>query len=119
MKGFALARDNDFRRDVVIKDRDIVLVDGDELLRQTCECVIQTNLGEWFINPEEGIDFHEILIKNPDYDEIRAQIQLGLQQVDDTFSITSFEYELTERKLEVKFEAVNSSGVTVTGSTAY
>lgn len=111
MKGFKL----DNNGDVVIEKGRIQMVDGDELTRQTCQTVIGTNKGEWFNNPDEGINFRNIIRKNPEKDVIRSEILLGLQQVDETFYLTSFSCEIDEKRYaEVKFEAVNSAGSSVT-----
>ena len=59
MKGFKLTSSGD----VEIKNNQIQMIDGNELLRQTVECVLGTNKGEWFLNPDEGINFRNILGK--------------------------------------------------------
>ena len=109
MKGFML----DEKGDVVIKNNDIKLTDGKELIAQTVKQIIGTNLGEWFLNKDEGIDRYALLTKNPNYDEIRDNIRSALLQVDDTFEITSFEHSEEKRKLTIKFTATNSNGETI------
>lgn len=59
MKGFKLTSTGD----VEIKNNQIQMIEGNELLRQTVECVLGTNKGEWFLNPDEGINFQNILGK--------------------------------------------------------
>ena len=39
------------------------MVHGAELTRQTVECVLGTNKGEWSLNVDEGINFKNILGK--------------------------------------------------------
>lgn len=58
MKGFEL-----LNGDVVIKNGEIQMVSGAELLRQTVETVLNTNKGEWFFDIDEGITFSNILGK--------------------------------------------------------
>ena len=60
MKGFML----DDNGDVVIKDRAIQMVEGNELTRQKVQSVLSTNKGEWPLNTEEGIAFKNILGKS-------------------------------------------------------
>jgi len=114
MKGFKLSNG-----DVVIENNKIVMVDGNDLLRQTVESVLQTNKGEWFLNEDEGINFKAILKKAPDFDEIRGEILDGLQQVDETFIIEEFDWTITDRNLALAFTARNSKDEAVTGSVDY
>lgn len=117
MKGFLL----DENGDVVIRNGDIVLCEGDELTAQTCTTTIGTNKGEWFLNEEEGINFRNILTKNPNFDLIRDEILGGLLQVDPTFTMQSFDYDWNQktRKLVVDSKAQNSEGRTISISKTY
>lgn len=56
MKGFKLNSG-----DVEITNKRIVMVEGAELTRQNVQQVLSTNKGEWVLNPDEGIDFKNIL----------------------------------------------------------
>ena len=114
MKGFKMNNG-----DVVISNGKIEMVDGNELLRQTVKSILQTNKGEWFLNETEGINFRAILKKMPDFDEIRSEVLDGLTQVDETFTLDRFNYEVTERNLAVSFAAHNSSRETVEGAVNY
>lgn len=115
MKSFKL----DHNGDVVVSARNLVMVDGNDLLRQTVETVLRTNQGEWFLDEEEGIDFNSILKKMPDYDEIRGEILGGLRQVDQTFVLETYEYSLDGRKLQISFKARNGDGELVDGAVSY
>lgn len=115
MKGFHL----DDKGDVIMKNGDIEMIDGNELLRQTVQKVMSTNNGEWFLNEDEGIDFHVLLTKSPDADAVRGEIVDALLQVDDTFVLQSFSMERVERTLKVKFSAVNDDGNEVGGEVDY
>lgn len=59
MKGFKL----NSKGDVEITNNQIAMVEGNELLRQNVQSVLGTNKGEWIFNPDEGIDFRNILGK--------------------------------------------------------
>lgn len=115
MYGFKL----DSNGDVVIRNGILETVSDGELLRQTVQTVIGTNLGEWFLNEEEGINFRNLLTKNPDMDIVRDEVMSGLIQIDETFIITEFEGSLEGRKLRVSFKAVNDSGNEVEGGYEY
>lgn len=115
MKGFML----DSHGDVVIHNNKIQMIEGDELLAQRVWCVLGTNKGEWPLNLEEGINFHNILGKNKEEDGIKYEIQQGLLQVDDTFTITSFSLDdLGKRKFSVIVSAQNASGAELNNVTA-
>lgn len=109
IKGFKL----DDKGDVVIVNNQIQMVEDNDLLLQKVRTVLNTNKGEWWLNENEGINFRCMLTKNPNYDEIRDNIKLGLLQVDDTFQLLSFEHWTEGRKLYIKFTATNSSGQTI------
>lgn len=110
MKGFKL----DANGDVVI-DKDIEIVEDSELVRQTIQTVIATNKGEWQFNKNEGINFNNILVKNPNYEIIKSEIIDGLSQVDENFELQEFECSLDKktRKLNVYFSAKKLDETTI------
>lgn len=117
IKGFNLTDTGD----VEIKNNKIVLLSGDELLRQTIEKVLNTNKGEWFGNEDEGITFQNILGKNIDEETIKNEILEGLLQIDSSFILSDFSMSLDEntRGLTVSFKATNEDGETIETSTKF
>lgn len=114
MKGFAL----DENGDVLIENGEISMVVGDSLLQQKVWTVLRTNLGEWFFDWDQGIDFNNLLGKHTSSEElVRFEVERGLRQVDETFAIVDFTYEVNRqaRKATVSFVAQTSSGETVGG----
>lgn len=106
IKGFAL----DAQGDVVIQKHKIVMIEDKALKLQTIRTVLNTNKKEWFMNSDEGINFQNIFVKNPDYDVIKSEIAGGLVQVDENLMLKSFKYELDkERRLKLDFEATDGS----------
>lgn len=93
--------------DVVINKNQIELVEGMELLVQTLKQVLNTNLGEWFSDEEEGIDYKVILTKNPNYDLIQDTINTAAQQVayylDVELETDNFTFEREGRELTISF----------------
>lgn len=89
--------------DLVITNNRVEMVEDNELTRQTIESVLNTNKGEWVLSPDEGIDFHNIIGKNIP-DELREnEIQQGLAQFDDAYSLTNFETtHISGRKYKAK-----------------
>ena len=113
MKGFAL----DEKGDVLIENNEISIVVGDSLLQQKVWTVLQTNLGEWFFDWEQGVDFDNLLGKGTNEELVRFEIERGLAQVDATFSITEFAYtaDQASRKAKVFFMAQNENGEEIGG----
>ena len=116
MKNFKL---DPLTNDVVIKDNQIQMVQDYELLSQTCRCILSSNKGEWFNNENEGISFQNIFSKPINYDLIEDEIQGGLIQVDETLKIESFEHELNDRNLKIKFKARNEAGNIIDTEVSY
>lgn len=117
MKTFKL----DLNGDVVINNNQIELVRDMELVTQTLRQVLSTNLGEWFGDETEGIDFHVILAKNPDYELIKDTINTAVQKVADNLNIEleidDFSFEVNGRDLVITFtltaEGMGSTTVTL------
>lgn len=105
------------QHDVEIRNGVIQLTEGAELTRQTAETTVNTKMGEWFLNDELGVDFTALLGKDAlkNEDAIRNAILEGLQQVDSTFQIDTFDMEYNNkiRKLTVKLTASTESGRTI------
>ena len=103
MKTFKLDHDGD----VVINNNKIEYVEGVELVAQTVRQVLNTNLGEWFNDADEGIDFHVVLTKNPNFDLIQDTINTAVQQVADGLQIKletdGFTFETKGRQLSIAF----------------
>ena len=116
MKNFKL---DPLTNDIEIKNNQIQMIEDDELLSQTCRSVLGTNKGEWFNNKNEGISFQNIFSKPINYELIEDEIQGGLIQVDETLKIESFEHELNDRYLKVKFKARNESGNAINTEVSY
>lgn len=93
--------------DVVITDNQIQLVEGVELVAQTLRQVLNTNLGEWFGDTTEGIDFRVILTKNPNYNLVHDTIETAVQKTADTLGVEletdNFTYEVKGRELTIAF----------------
>lgn len=117
MKGFAL----DSSGDVLIENNEISIVVGDSLLQQKVMSVLHTNLGEWFFDWEQGVDFRNLLGRGVGGELARYEIERGLLQVDSTFVITGFTYEFDDvrRKAKITFSAKTESGEEVGGEIAW
>lgn len=113
MKGFALDKDGD----VLIENNEISIVVGGSLIQQKVATVLRTNLEEWFFDWDEGVDYDNLLGKNANEELARYEIGRGLSQVDSTFTITEFSFEVDRatRKAKINFKAQNENGEEVGG----
>lgn len=110
MLGIAL----DNNGDAIITAGKLKMTSGTDFIAQTVRQVLRTNLGEWWLNKEEGIDFSCILCKKPNYEQIEDNVRRGLMQVDETLELTSFECNLDKnRMLIITFTAKNSKNETI------
>lgn len=117
MKGFVLDETND----VLIKNNQLSLIDGEALLRQSIAKVLSTNKGEWFSNEEEGIRFQNILGKQIDEEIVKSELLDGLIQIDPTFVLTDFRMDVdpVTREMTVSFKAETADGQSVSVRTDY
>lgn len=97
--------------DLKVENGEIEMITGNELLYQKVRQVLSTNLGEYTLEPEQGISFKNLLSRKLNKDLVRDEILRGLRQVDPTFTIEEFECELDEnRNLNVTFSATTENG---------
>ena len=98
--------------DVVIKNGEIQMVKDMDLVVQTLKQVLNTNLGEWFGDEEEGIDYRVILTKNPNYELIQDTMQTAVQSVADSLNmeleVDDFTFEENGRELTIHFTIQNA-----------
>lgn len=91
--------------DVVLAEHDIQLVDGKDETLQKIKLVLSTNIGEWFLNLSEGIDFSVLLAKRRNDAEILATIEQGLKQIDESYVITDYSVSDVRRHRIINFKA--------------
>lgn len=117
MYGFRL----DENRDVEITNGDIQLVNDDNLIKQSVECILSTDKGEWCLNTNEGIVFENLLGKHIKSDVVKNEIENGLLQIDSSFFITNFslEHDKARRNLKVLFQAQTDTGTAIQSNINY
>lgn len=101
--------------DFVFDGSDLVMVEDSEELSQEAYVALQTNQGEWFLDGAVGIQHSVVLQKQPDQEEIRAEIIQGLRQTGriQTVDELSVVFDRSERKLGISFRATGSEGQTI------
>ncbi|TMV49354.1 DUF2634 domain-containing protein [Paenibacillus mesophilus] len=110
MKDFKLLGD-----DIAMENGDFVMVEGPDELRQTVYIGMQTNQGEWFLNPDVGMQHSTFGGKKPNEEAMRAEIVRGATQDDRirTVDEVQFEQDSKARKLSVTFKATATDGTTI------
>ena len=103
--------------DLVFEKGDLVMVEGADELRQTVYIGMQTNQGEWFLNPEVGIRHSAFVGKKPNDEEMRAEIIRGAMQDERIQSVEDIriERDTRSRGLTATFRAIAVSGETIEG----
>ena len=101
--------------DLVFEKGDLAIVEGEEELRQTVYIGMQTNQGEWFLNPEVGIRHAAFVGKKPNDEEMRAEIIRGVMQDERIQSVEDIriERDTKSRKLTASFRATAASGESI------
>lgn len=114
MNGFEL-----INGDLVIVGNEISMIEGNNLTTQTIQSVLSTNKGEWIFDPDEGVDFDIVL--NGTENEVRAEIDDGTKQVDNTLSVVDFTLtdNRTTRIRTTQFTATAQSGATLEVSNSW
>lgn len=66
--------------DLVFEGGELLMIDGPDELAQSAQLTLGTNKGEWFLDPDLGIDFDVFNAKRPSIEAMRDEIRAGLQQ---------------------------------------
>ena len=108
MKSLLLSEDGD----LIIERGDFVEVEGVDEIVQRFRFILRTNKGEWFLNPDEGIDFKVFWQKLPDEEEIRLALEDAVSQVPEIDRIENIriDFDRRNRVLTVSFVAVLTTG---------
>ena len=108
MKSLLLSEDGD----LVIERGDFVEIEGVDEIVQRFRFILRTNKGEWFLNPDEGIDFKVFWQKLPDEEEIRLALEDAASQVPEIDRIENIriDFDRRNRVLTVSFVAVLTTG---------
>ncbi len=105
MKSMSFGVTPDWPHDLSITEGVIDMAEDDMLFVQKVQAVWSTNLGEWRLDPSEGVDFHTILRKGPDQEEIRGELEAALEQISPTARITEFSMSVDKETRHAVIEA--------------
>ena len=76
MKSFKVDKNGD----LIIENGDLVMIDGKEEIRQSIERILTTNVGEWFLDMEFGLDYQAIQGKGKTKESIKLAITEAIYQ---------------------------------------
>lgn len=98
--------------DLMFEDGELMLVSGDEELAQAVQINLNTNKGEWFLNPEMGLTFKLFSGKNLSEEEMRDDLITTILQEPriDTVDEITFKPDYDSRTLEIRFTATGIDG---------
>ncbi|SMB95324.1 Protein of unknown function [Desulfonispora thiosulfatigenes DSM 11270] len=104
--------------DIVFDGKDIVLVEGIEEEKQSIERLLSTNIGEWFLNIDFGLDYKVLQGKQIDKERIRMAIVKALSQEDRIEKVEKVEisFDNARRYLKVSFILLMKTGNTINGN---
>lgn len=98
--------------DILVQAGQLKLVSGPEEIAQSCRLILGVQKGEWFLNPELGIDHKKFLGKGVSRDEMQDEIRAGLLQERriQTVDTIDFNFNRQLRQLVVSFTATGTNG---------
>ncbi|MBE7682017.1 DUF2634 domain-containing protein [Paenibacillus sp. P13VS] len=91
---------------------ELLLVEETEELAQCCEIGLGTRTGEWFLNPDLGIDFDLFRGKDVNEEEMRDELNRALledERIESVEEIT-FSIDRRARVMTVAFVATGTNG---------
>ncbi|UQD52300.1 DUF2634 domain-containing protein [Bacillus methanolicus] len=83
--------------DLVVENGELVMIDGDEELVQSVRSILVTRKGEFFLSPDHGLSYENLLGKNTNIEALRDDIVEAVSQEDRVDSIPDIEI-LDDRK---------------------
>lgn len=104
----------DSQHDLLIRNGQLVLVDGVNQTAQQIKIALLTFLGEWFMDNSVGVPyFDQVLLKSPDKSKIEHIFRQKILAVANVKRVLSLRTLLDRqaRLLVVEFEAQTSNGV--------
>lgn len=98
--------------DLEIRNNNINMIKGKDEVLQQLRLIFRSNQGEWYFNPEYGLNYDNILSKKPNLDLIRDEIKNGLSQCSKVMSIdyVNVDFDRSSRRLTIDFQATDIEG---------
>ncbi|ETT45213.1 hypothetical protein C162_21793 [Paenibacillus sp. FSL R7-269] len=102
--------------DIALQSGQLQMISGPDEIAQSCRLILGVQKGEWFLNPELGIDHKKFLGKGVSRDEMQDEIISGLLQEPRIQSVDAIEFSFNRqlRQLIVSFTATGTNGEVIT-----
>ena len=100
--------------DLIIQDRDLMIIDNAERVAQQIAIQLRFYLGEWFLDTSEGVPYFEyVLVKNPNLNHVRQVIREAIEKVSDVSKVNyiSLNFDEINRILYVGYEVDTEYGL--------
>ncbi|MED4977229.1 DUF2634 domain-containing protein [Heyndrickxia faecalis] len=105
--------------DIVIENGEVVMVDGDEELVQSIRMLLQTRKGEFFLEPEHGLSFDNIIGKEANQDETHDDIVEAISQEDRIESVEKIDFnddnKARIRSISVELQKADGNALNIEG----
>lgn len=100
-----LMKDDDY---VLDENKNLILISGIDEIRQSVERILTTNIGEWFLNTDFGLDYKALQGKGKDLQSIELAIRTAIFQDDRIEDIIFHKIDLNKqsRHLDIQLDAV-------------
>ncbi|MHA6481054.1 DUF2634 domain-containing protein [Paenibacillus sp. strain BS8-2] len=98
--------------DLIIEGDDFVIIADNEEVVQCCRHEIATSIGEWFLNPEMGINQELFVGNNLDEEVMRSELTQAILRDPRVSTVEDITFEMNRqsRTLFIKFSASGPSG---------
>ncbi|MDE3837943.1 hypothetical protein C0966_00780 [Bacillus methanolicus] len=98
--------------DLVVENGELVMIDGDEELAQSIRSILETRKGEFFLEPEHGLSYENLLGKNTNKEALRDDIIEAVSQEPRVESIPDIQIidDRKARKRSVKLTIQKETG---------
>lgn len=96
--------------DVVFKNGDLVMIEGDEELAQGIRVLLETSLEEWFLDPDFGLDRNSILVKKFNEMEATDAIIEALEAESQIAFLEKITFAITGRSLTIDLSLLKANG---------
>lgn len=83
--------------DLILKDGELAMVEGDEELAQSVEMILKTSLGEFELDEFLGVDRENLLGKNLDEEEAQYDIIEAIAQEERIATVEDIEFQFDRK----------------------
>lgn len=98
--------------DLVFENNDLVLVDGQDAIKQNLTMRLQEFYGEWFADSTVGVPwFSEILLKNVSLLVVQEILKAVILETRNITDIISFTFDLENREATLSTKALSTNGI--------